>query len=62
MMEAALLKPKELEAQRRFALITRAYTLAFFDKHLRAKNVLLLDAASPDYSEVEFRIWKPENK
>lgn len=59
MMEAALLKPKDLDAQRRYAQIVRAYLLAFFDRHLCGKTVPLLDAASPAYPEIEFRSWKP---
>lgn len=35
--------------------IVNAYTLAFFNKHLKGEGVPLLDAPSPDYPEVRFR-------
>lgn len=60
MMEAALLKPKDLDAQRRYALIVRAYTLAFFDQHLRGKTSPRLNTAAPEYPEVEFQKWPPK--
>ncbi len=34
--------------------ILNAYTLAFFDKYLKGKDVHLLDGPSPDYPEVKF--------
>jgi pimeloyl-ACP methyl ester carboxylesterase len=34
--------------------ISNAYTLAFFDKHLRGKDVALLDGPSPDFPDVTF--------
>ena len=61
MMEAALLKPKELATAQRQAQIVRTYILAFFDKHLKDKKTSLLDAASADYPEIEFRHWPPKN-
>jgi len=34
--------------------IVRAYTLAFFDQHMRGQTSILLDAPSSDFPEVEF--------
>jgi dienelactone hydrolase len=38
----------------RVSAITRAYTRAFFDEHLRGKSQPLLDRPSPRYPEVKF--------
>jgi predicted dienelactone hydrolase len=43
----------------RMVEITNAYTLAFFDKHLRGEMSPLLDGPSPDYPDVEFQSCIP---
>jgi hypothetical protein len=42
-----------IDADRALA-ITRAYTRAFFDLHLRSKPQSLMTAPSPSYPEVSF--------
>ena len=41
--------------------IINAYTLAFFDRHLRGQAAPLLDGPSPDYPEVAFAVHRPGN-
>ena len=43
----------------RMAEITSAYTLAFFDKHLKGEDVSLLEGPSSDYPEVTVEIRNP---
>lgn len=43
----------------RMQQIVNAYTLAFFNKHLKGENAPLLNAPSPDYPEVRFRSRTP---
>ncbi len=42
----------------RALIILNVYVRAFFDKHLRDRNVALLDGPSPDYPEVEISVKK----
>lgn len=58
MMVATLLKTKDSEAQRRYAQIMRSYILAFFDRYLKNESVELLNGNSPNFPEIDFRIWK----
>ena len=39
--------------------ITSAYTLAFFDKHLKGIDVPLLDGETSDYPEVSMAVRNP---
>lgn len=43
----------------RMQQIVNAYTLAFFNKHLKGANAHLLDGPSPEYPEVRFRSRAP---
>jgi predicted dienelactone hydrolase len=43
----------------RMQQIINAYTLSFFNKHLKGENAPLLDAPSPDYPEVRLRSRAP---
>jgi hypothetical protein len=41
------------------AKITSAYTLAFFNRHLKGKPADLLNGNSPDYPEVRLEVRNP---
>jgi hypothetical protein len=43
----------------RMASITSAYTLAFFDRHLKGEPADLLKGNSPDYPEVSLEVRNP---
>ncbi|MET8335877.1 hypothetical protein ABZV14_10150 [Streptosporangium canum] len=56
MLNERLGMPSGARADARAVDITRAYLLAFFDRHLRGRPEPLLRGPSPKYPEVRF--WK----